>query len=109
MNPLFGTENLRRVEPLLAVLRDVAAGHDATPSQVALAWLIGLPQVVVIPGASSVAQLESNVAAAELTLALDEQEALTTAARAFQPVSAVQTLVDAARAGVEGLRARLGG
>jgi len=64
VNPLFGTENLRRVAPLLGVLREVADAHDATPSQVALAWLIGLPRVVVIPGASSVAQLESNAAAA---------------------------------------------
>ena len=65
-NPLFGTENLRRIEPLLATLREVADAHDAKPAQVALAWLLGLPQVVVIPGASSVEQLESNVAAADL-------------------------------------------
>jgi aryl-alcohol dehydrogenase-like predicted oxidoreductase len=97
VNPLFGTENLRRVAPLLDVLREVAAAHDATPAQVALAWLIGLPRVVVIPGASSVAQLESNAAAAAIELRPDEQASLTAAARAFSPVSAARTLADRVR------------
>jgi aryl-alcohol dehydrogenase-like predicted oxidoreductase len=97
-NPLFGTENLRRAEPLLAVLREVADAHDAQPAQIALAWLLGQPQVVVIPGASSVAQMEFNAAAAEIPLADDEQAALTTAARAFRPVSAMQTMIDEVRA-----------
>jgi aryl-alcohol dehydrogenase-like predicted oxidoreductase len=97
VNPLFGTENLRRVAPLLDVLREVAAGHDAKPAQVALAWLIALPRVVVIPGASSVEQLESNAAAAAISLADDERTALTAAARAFTPVSSARTLVDRLR------------
>jgi aryl-alcohol dehydrogenase-like predicted oxidoreductase len=94
VNPLFGTENLRRVTPLLDLLREVADAHDAKPAQVALAWLIALPRVVVIPGASSVAQLESNAAAAAIPLADDEHAALTTAARAFTPVSVGRTLAD---------------
>ena len=40
-------------------------------AQVALAWLIGLPRVVVIPGASSVEQLEHNAAAAGISGLLD--------------------------------------
>jgi aryl-alcohol dehydrogenase-like predicted oxidoreductase len=97
LNPLFGTENLRRVQPLLELLREVAAARTATPAEVALAWLVQLPQVVVIPGASTVAQLEANAAAAELRLADDEHAALTVAARAFAPVSAVRTAVDRIR------------
>ena len=97
-NPLFGTENLRRIAPLLDVLREVATAHDAKPAQVALAWLLGLPQVVVIPGASSVEQLEFNAAAADLSLTDEQQSALTDAARAFHPVSAGRTLVDSVRA-----------
>ncbi|OFE14226.1 oxidoreductase [Humibacillus sp. DSM 29435] len=97
-NPLFGTENLRRIVPLLDVLREVAAAHDAKPAQIALAWLLGLPQVVVIPGASSVEQLEFNAAAADLSLTDEEQSALTDAARAFHPVSAGRTLLDSVRA-----------
>jgi aryl-alcohol dehydrogenase-like predicted oxidoreductase len=107
-NPLFGTENLRRVQPLLDVLREVAAAHDAKPAQIALAWLLGLPRVVVIPGASSVEQMEFNAAAAELRLADDEQAALTAAARAFRPVSGVRTLVDGLRERVDAVRERLG-
>ena len=107
-NPLFGTENLRRAEPLLHVLREVADAHDAKPAQVALAWLISQPQVVVIPGASSVEQLESNVAAADLVLTAGELTALTAAARAFSPVSAVRTAGDTLRERADQLRSRFG-
>ncbi|MEO8555176.1 MAG: aldo/keto reductase [Actinomycetota bacterium] len=94
-NPLFGSENLRRAAPMLDTLRQVADAHHASPSQVALAWLLSLPQVVVIPGASSVEQLELNVAAADLNLDTESQVALTQAAKAFTPISAARTLVDA--------------
>jgi aryl-alcohol dehydrogenase-like predicted oxidoreductase len=96
-NPLFGTENLRRVEPLLNTLRGVAAEVDAKPAQVALAWLISLPGVVAIPGASSIEQLEFNVAAADIELSADSRDALTEAARAFRPVSMRRSLTDMVR------------
>jgi aryl-alcohol dehydrogenase-like predicted oxidoreductase len=107
-NPLFGTENLRRAEPLLRLLREVADAHSAKPAQVALAWLVSHPQVVVIPGASSVEQLESNVAAADLELAGDERDALTSAARDFAPLSAVRTIGDTVREKADQLRSRFG-
>ena len=97
VNPLFTAENMRRAAPLLDTLRDVAAAHDAKPAQVALAWLIGLPRVVVIPGASSVEQLESNVAAADLELDSTSREGLTRAAQAFTPKSAAAAMIGAAR------------
>jgi aryl-alcohol dehydrogenase-like predicted oxidoreductase len=97
LNALFGTENLRRIEPLLQTLRAVAAEVDAKPAQVALAWLINLPGVVAIPGASSVEQLEFNVAAADIELSADSREALTNAARAFRPVSTRRFLTDLVR------------
>jgi aryl-alcohol dehydrogenase-like predicted oxidoreductase len=86
LNPLFLPENLERIGPLLGVLRDVAAAHDATPAQIALAWVVHHPHVVAIPGASSVAQLEQNAAAADLVLRDDEVTALTAAAQAYQPI-----------------------
>ena len=61
-----------RNESLVAALRDVAARHQATPAQVALAWLVRKPNVVAIPGASSVRQLEENAAAADLVLTADD-------------------------------------
>ena len=75
-NALFLPENLEAATPLLGTLREVATAHDATPAQIALAWLVHYPNVVAIPGASSVAQVESNAAAAEITLADDEHAAL---------------------------------
>ena len=50
-------------------LSDVAAELDATPMQVALAWLLQRsPNILLIPGTSSVAHLHENLAAASLTL-----------------------------------------
>src|SRR6201992_3302606 len=96
-NSLFGTENLRRVEPLLQTLRDVARAAAAKPARVALAWLISYPGVVAIPGASSVEQLEFNVAAGDIELPTASRDALTDAARAFRPVSTGRFLTDLVR------------
>jgi len=84
---LFRPENLDRAAPLFAVLREVAAAHAATPAQIALAWVIHHPAVAAIPGAASVGQLESNVAAAAIELSAGEYRALTAAADAFRPVA----------------------
>jgi aryl-alcohol dehydrogenase-like predicted oxidoreductase len=72
--------NLRRLDPLLGQLRETAARHGATPAAIALAWAIRPEPVVVIPGASSISQLEANAAAADIALSDDEQRALTAAA-----------------------------
>lgn len=101
INSLFGTENLRRIEPLLQTLRDVAQQAGAKPAQVALAWLISLPRVLAIPGASSVEQLEFNVAAADIELSADSRDALTDAARAFRPTSRRRFLADTVREKLE--------
>ena len=49
-NAMFLPENIERAQPLLDALREIAAAHDATPAQVALAWVIRRPNVVAIPG-----------------------------------------------------------
>jgi aryl-alcohol dehydrogenase-like predicted oxidoreductase len=86
-NPLFLPENLDRAGELIGVLREVADAHEATPAQIALAWVIRHPAVTAIPGASSVEQLESNVAAAEIELSDDEYAALSAASDRFRPVT----------------------
>jgi len=86
-SPLFLPENLDRAGDLIATLREVADAHAATPAQIALAWVIRGPAVVAIPGASSVGQLESNVAAADIELTEDEYQSLHAAAVRFRPVS----------------------
>jgi len=67
-NPVLGAPAVRRAAGRLGV----------TPVQVALAWLLALaPNVLLIPGTSSLAHLEENLAAASITLdqaALDELE-----------------------------------
>jgi aryl-alcohol dehydrogenase-like predicted oxidoreductase len=59
-------------EPLLTSLADIGKRHRATPSQVALAWLVNKPNVVAIPGASSVTQLEDNAKAGDIVLTHEE-------------------------------------
>jgi aryl-alcohol dehydrogenase-like predicted oxidoreductase len=86
ISPLFMAENLERLRDLIAALREVADAHSVTPAQVALAWVIRHPAVATIPGASSVEQLESNVAAADIDLADDEYRALQRASDQFRPV-----------------------
>ena len=55
----------------------IAARHGATPSQVALAWLLQRsPVMLPIPGTSRVKHLEQNVAAASLRLTREEMDAL---------------------------------
>ena len=74
----FSSSARARRGPLVAELQQIASGHSATPAQVALAWLVQKPNVVAIPGASSVEQLEQNVAAADLVLNADEVARLDT-------------------------------
>jgi aryl-alcohol dehydrogenase-like predicted oxidoreductase len=59
------------------VLADVAAANDATPRQIALAWLLEhSPVLLPIPGTSTVDHLEENVAAAAIDLDDDEMARL---------------------------------
>ncbi len=58
-------------------LASVAAAHDATVHQIALAWLLARsPVIVPIPGTSSLAHLEENIAAAAIRLNESEMRAL---------------------------------
>ena len=64
-------------------LQRIAADHDASPSQLALAWLLKRsPVMLPIPGTSKVAHLEENVAAAGIELSDDEFETLSKAGSA---------------------------
>lgn len=66
-------------------LARMAADHHATPAQLALAWLLKRsPAMLPIPGTSSVAHLEQNVAAAEITITDDEFDTLAAAGAAVE-------------------------
>jgi aryl-alcohol dehydrogenase-like predicted oxidoreductase len=63
------------------VLASVSGEVDATPSQVALAWLLAKsPVMLPIPGTASVAHLEENCAAASVVLSADQVDELTAVA-----------------------------
>jgi pyridoxine 4-dehydrogenase len=62
-------------------LEEVAHAHDATPAQIALAWLLARsPVMLPIPGTGSIEHLEENVEAVELTLTHEERETIGRAA-----------------------------
>ncbi len=70
-----------------STLNDVAKKLGATPMQVALAWLLRRsPNILLIPGTSSVAHLRENLAAGELTLPDDAIKALDDVASTAAPV-----------------------
>ena len=62
-----------------ARVKKIAARHDATPAQVALAWLLARsPAMLPIPGTASVAHLEVNMHAGSLALSVEDLAALGT-------------------------------
>lgn len=62
------------------LLDEIAANHQATHAQLALAWLLRRsPVMLPIPGTGSVAHLEENCAAADVVLSDEEYDALTAA------------------------------
>lgn len=63
-------------------MREIAAQHDATPAQIALAWLMHKgDDIVPIPGTKRRKYLEENVAAASITLNKAEIDRLDDALR----------------------------
>jgi aryl-alcohol dehydrogenase-like predicted oxidoreductase len=81
VGPEFLAANAARLEPL----RAVAERHRASPAQVAIAWLLAQrPWIVPIPGARTVAEVESNAATADIKLTGADLEQLDGVARAIE-------------------------
>ena len=74
--PKFSNRRLARVAPLVGELRRIGISHGRTTSQVALAWLLRDPNVVVIPGAKNAEQAALNAGAAGLVLSAAELEGI---------------------------------
>jgi aryl-alcohol dehydrogenase-like predicted oxidoreductase len=72
--PDFSHLMLERTRPLISELKNVAERHGATPSQVALQWLISFhgESVVAIPGSTSPAQAKEDAASMNLLFSQDE-------------------------------------
>lgn len=59
-----------------SVVNDIARAHNVSAAQVLLAWVIRQSGVIAIPKAASVAHVEQNAAALEITLSVDELKQL---------------------------------
>jgi aryl-alcohol dehydrogenase-like predicted oxidoreductase len=71
--PRFASENLAHNVALVDRVASIAASHECTPAQVALAWLaLRGEDVIPIPGTKRIARLEENVAALDVTLSDDD-------------------------------------
>jgi len=80
----FRSRGLERSRPLVEELSKIARAYGATSGQVALAWLYQFhPNVVVIPGASSLEQAVENRGALELTLSPGELDRIDYLSRQF--------------------------
>jgi aryl-alcohol dehydrogenase-like predicted oxidoreductase len=80
--PNDGGKLLRPDHPSAQALKQIAARHGATVSQLAIAWLLQRsPVLLPIPGTSKVAHLEENVAAAQLKLSAEEWAKVEAAAK----------------------------
>lgn len=72
-SPLGGMSGVASLGERFAVFGEVAEAHDASPQQVALAWLLATaPNVIPIPGSSRPETILSSAAAADLQLTADE-------------------------------------
>jgi aryl-alcohol dehydrogenase-like predicted oxidoreductase len=76
----LGAHPLKQGAPLAnaqGILAVIANRHGVKPNQIALAWLLHrAPNIILIPGTTTIAHLEENIAAASIKLTTDEIEAL---------------------------------
>ncbi len=73
----FAPENMERNQPLLELLRGLAQEKDASPAQIALAWMLYKKDFIVpIPGMRKRERMEENFGAADVTLTEQEYERL---------------------------------
>jgi aryl-alcohol dehydrogenase-like predicted oxidoreductase len=71
--PRFTPAAMAANRPVVELLARVGRRHDATPGQVALAWLLARrPWIVPIPGTTQLAHLDENVRAADVRLSSDD-------------------------------------
>ena len=79
--PRFTPEAMQANQAVVGLLGQIAAAKQATPAQVALAWLLAQkPWIAPIPGTTKLDRLEENVGAAEIKLTAEDLEAIEDAA-----------------------------
>ena len=82
--PRFEPEAMAANRVVVELLQDIASRRQATPAQVALAWILSRkPWIVPIPGTTKASRLEENLKAADLELSQDELRELNERAAAI--------------------------
>ena len=75
--PRFKPENLEANQSLVNLVKKIATGKNATPAQIALAWVMAQkPWIAPIPGTTKMHRLEENLGAADIELATGELQDL---------------------------------
>jgi aryl-alcohol dehydrogenase-like predicted oxidoreductase len=79
--PRFTPENRKANQAMVDLLSSIAKQKNATPAQIALAWLLAQkPWIVPIPGTTNLHRLEENIAAAAIDLTADDLREIETTA-----------------------------
>jgi aryl-alcohol dehydrogenase-like predicted oxidoreductase len=76
MGRAFGEQNLKKVEPVVNILREIGAAHNKQPAQVALNWLITQKHTFPIPGAKNERQARQNAGSLGWEMTGEEAEKL---------------------------------
>jgi aryl-alcohol dehydrogenase-like predicted oxidoreductase len=76
MGKSFGEQNLKKIEPVVNILREIGVTHSKEPAQVALNWLITQRNVFPIPGAKNEHQARQNAGALGWEMTGEEAEKL---------------------------------
>jgi aryl-alcohol dehydrogenase-like predicted oxidoreductase len=83
--PRFSAENRKANKVLVDLLGTIASEKQASPAQIALAWLLAQqPWIVPIPGTTKLHRLEENTGAAAIPLTADDQIRISNALAAIQ-------------------------
>jgi aryl-alcohol dehydrogenase-like predicted oxidoreductase len=76
MGRAFSEQNLKKIEPVVNILREIGEAHNKQPAQVALNWLITQGNVFPIPGAKNEIQARQNAGALGWEMNSEEAEKL---------------------------------
>jgi aryl-alcohol dehydrogenase-like predicted oxidoreductase len=83
--PRFSEENRKANQALVDLLAQVAQRKNATPAQIALAWLLAQkPWIVPIPGTTKLHRLDENLGAAKIELTANDLREIEGAAARIQ-------------------------
>ena len=87
--PRFQAGTRTANQPLVALIQAFAALKNATPAQIALAWLLARkPWIVPIPGTTKLGRLDENLSAVEVVLTAEDMAAIETAFASIKPEGA---------------------